>query len=194
MQLHHIGNAAVRSTSERTIPVIDPSDGKPFDEIQRGTAEDVAAAVRAARQCYEAVWRKLSAAERGRLLMRLSHKIAEHSDELAAIEQRDCGKPTRQAKADAVALARYFEFYAGACDKLHGDTIPYQEGYTVFTWREPHGVTGHIIPWNYPMQIFGRSVGGALAAGNVCVVKPSEDACLSLIRVAQLAAEVGFPA
>jgi acyl-CoA reductase-like NAD-dependent aldehyde dehydrogenase len=89
-----------------------------------------------------------------------------------------------------VALARYFEFYAGACDKLHGETLPYQDGYTVFTWREPHGVTGHVIPWNYPMQIFGRSVGGALAAGNVCVVKPSEDACLSLIRVAQLAAEV----
>ena len=89
---------------------------------------------------------------------------------------------------------RYFEFYAGACDKLHGETIPYQDGYSVFTWREPHGVTGHIIPWNYPMQIFGRSVGGALAAGNVCVVKPAEDACLSLIRVAQLAAEVGFPA
>ena len=89
---------------------------------------------------------------------------------------------------------RYFEFYAGACDKLHGHTIPYLDGYSVFTWREPHGVTGHIIPWNYPMQIFGRSVGGALAAGNVCVVKPSEDACLSLIRVAQLAAEVGFPA
>jgi aldehyde dehydrogenase (NAD+) len=93
-----------------------------------------------------------------------------------------------------VALARYFEFYAGACDKLHGETLPYQNGYSVLTWREPHGVTGHVIPWNYPMQIFGRSVGGALAAGNACVVKPAEDACLSLIRVAQLAAEVGFPA
>jgi aldehyde dehydrogenase (NAD+) len=126
--------------------------------------------------------------------MRLSLKIADHVDELAAIEQRDCGKPTKQARADAVALVRYFEFYAGACDKLHGETLPYQDGYTVLTWREPHGVTGHVIPWNYPMQIFGRSVGGALAAGNVCVVKPSEDACLSLIRVAQLAAEVGFPA
>ena len=100
----------------------------------------------------------------------------------------------RQARADAVALARYFEFYAGACDKLHGDTIPYQDGYSVLTWREAHGVTGHIVPWNYPMQIFGRSVGGALAAGNVCVVKPAEDACLSLLRVAELAAEVGFPA
>jgi aldehyde dehydrogenase (NAD+) len=74
---------------------------------------------------------------------------------------------------------RYFEYYAGACDKLHGETIPYQDGYSVLTWREPFGVVGHIIPWNYPMQIFGRSVGGALAAGNVCVVKPAEDACLS---------------
>ncbi|MCB1988805.1 MAG: aldehyde dehydrogenase family protein, partial [Burkholderiaceae bacterium] len=116
------------------------------------------------------------------------------ADELAALEQRDCGKPTRQARADVQALARYFEFYAGACDKLHGETIPGPPGYSVLTWREPHGVTGHVIPWNYPMQIFGRSVGGALAAGNVCVVKPAEDACLSLLRVAQLAAEVGFPA
>ena len=194
MQLHYIANSARPSSSGRTIPVIDPSDGQPFDELQRGTADDIDAAVNAARLCYEGVWRKLSAAERGRLLMRLSNKVAEHADELAALEQRDCGKPTKQAKADALALVRYFEFYAGACDKLHGDTIPYLDGYSVFTWREPHGVTGHIIPWNYPMQIFGRSVGGALAAGNVSVVKPSEDACLSLIRVAQLAAEVGFPA
>ncbi len=194
MQFHYIANATRPSASGRTIPVIDPSDGQPFDELQRGNADDIDAAVRAARQCYEAVWSKLSAAERGRLLMRLSNKIAEHAEELAALEQRDCGKPTKQARADALALVRYFEFYAGACDKLHGETLPYLDGYSVFTWREPHGVTGHIIPWNYPMQIFGRSVGGALAAGNVCVVKPSEDACLSLIRVAQLAAEVGFPA
>jgi aldehyde dehydrogenase (NAD+) len=194
MQFHYIGNATHRSAAGRTIPVIDPSDGQVFDELQRGTPEDIDAAVRAARQCHEAVWSKLSAAERGRLLMRLSAKVAEHAEELALIEQRDCGKPTKQARADALALVRYFEFYAGACDKLHGDTIPYLDGYAVFTWREPHGVTGHIIPWNYPMQIFGRSVGGALAAGNVCVVKPAEDACLSLIRVAQLAADCGFPA
>ena len=194
MQYNHIANAAVPSSSGRTLPVIDPSYGEPFDELQRSNAQDIDTAVRAARQCLDTVWSKLSGAERGRLLMRLSQKISEHSEELAAIEQRDCGKPTKQAKADAVALARYFEFYAGACDKLHGDTIPYLDGYSVLTWREPHGVTGHIIPWNYPMQIFGRSVGGALAAGNVCVVKPAEDACLSLLRVAQLATEVGFPA
>ncbi|MEO7392516.1 MAG: aldehyde dehydrogenase family protein [Ramlibacter sp.] len=194
MQHHFIANSPQVTSAGRTIPVIDPSDGQPFDELQRGDAADIDAAVRSARQCYEGVWRKLSAAERGRLLMRLSNKVAQHAEELAALEQRDCGKPTKQARADALALVRYFEFYAGACDKLHGDTIPYLDGYSVFTWREPHGITGHIIPWNYPMQIFGRSVGGALAAGNVCVVKPSEDACLSLIRVAQLAAEVGFPA
>jgi aldehyde dehydrogenase (NAD+) len=194
MQLNYIANASLPSSSGRTIPVIDPSDGQVFDELQRSNAQDIDTAVRAARQCYDAVWSKLSAAERGRLLMRLSAKIAEHAEELAMIEQRDCGKPTKQARADSAALVRYFEFYAGACDKFHGETIPYQDGYSVFTWREAHGVTGHIIPWNYPMQIFGRSVGGALAAGNVCVVKPAEDACLSLIRVAQLAAEVGFPA
>jgi aldehyde dehydrogenase (NAD+) len=116
--------------------------------------------VRAARQCYDAVWSKLSAAERGRLLMKLSAKVAEHADELAAIEQRDCGKPTKQARADALALARYFEFYAGACDKLHGDTIPYLDGYSVLTWREPFGVVGNIIPGTTRC----RSSGAAWAA------------------------------
>ncbi|MCW5257000.1 aldehyde dehydrogenase family protein [Verminephrobacter aporrectodeae subsp. tuberculatae] len=190
MQLNHIANAPVACATGRTIPVIDPSDGQSFDAIQRSGAEDIDAAVRAARACHD-TW-KMAPAERGRLLQRLSAKILEHADELTALEQRDCGKPTRQARSDALALARYFEFYAGACDKLHGATIPCADGSSAFTWREPHGVTGHVIPWNYPMQIFGRSVGGALAAGNACVVKPAEDACLSLIRVAQLAVEAGL--
>ena len=194
MQLNFIGNAPQVSSSGQTIAMLDPSDGQVFDQIQRSNAKDIDDAVRAARQCFDTVWAKIPAAERGRLLMRLSLRVTQGVDELTALEQRDCGKPTRQARADAVALARYFEFYAGACDKLHGDTIPYLDGYSVLTWREPHGVTGHVIPWNYPMQIFGRSIGGALAAGNACVVKPAEDACLSLIRVAQMAAEVGFPA
>ncbi len=194
MQFNYIANTSLPSTSGQTIVMLDPSDGQPYDEIQRSNAADIDQAVGAARAGLNSAWSKLGAAERGRLLMRLSQKITEHAAELSRIEQRDCGKPTKQANADATALARYFEFYAGACDKLHGETIPYLDGYSVLTWREPHGVTGHIVPWNYPMQIFGRSVGGALAAGNVCVVKPAEDACLSLIRVAQLAAEVGFPA
>ncbi len=194
MQHNFIANQACLSHSGQTLAVLDPSDGQVFDELQRSTPQDIDDAVQAARACYEGPWSRLSAVDRSRLLMKLSQSVAAHADELAALEQRDCGKPTKQARADAVALARYFEFYAGACDKLHGETLPYLNGYSVLTWREPHGVTGHIVPWNYPMQIFGRCVGGALAAGNVCVVKPAEDACLSLLRVAQLAAMVGFPA
>jgi aldehyde dehydrogenase (NAD+) len=194
MALHFIDNRSVRGALGQTLPVIDPATGETYDSLERGNAADIDAAVQAAQRCLHGPWARLSAAERGRLLMKLSAKVAEHAEELAAIEQRDCGKPVKQARADALALVRYFEFYAGAGDKLHGHTIPYLDGYSVLTWHEPHGVTGHVIPWNYPMQIFGRSVGGALAAGNVCVVKPSEDACLSLLRVAELAAEVGFPA
>jgi aldehyde dehydrogenase (NAD+) len=135
----------------------------------------------------------LAPAEKGRLLGALSRAILERAEELALIEARDCGKPLKQARTDAASCARYFEFYGGAADKLHGATIPYPREFTVLTWREPHGVSGHIIPWNYPLQIFGRSAGAALAAGNACVVKPAEDACLSLLRVAELSAEIGLP-
>jgi aldehyde dehydrogenase (NAD+) len=193
MQQHFIDNRPVAGATGETLSVIDPSSGKEFDRIARGNAADIDRAVRAARNSYEGAWGALTAAERGRLMLKLSLLILDHFDELAALESRDCGKPTKQARADVTAIARYFEFYGGAADKLQGETLPYQNGYTVLTIREPHGVTGHIVPWNYPLQIFGRSVGGALAAGNACVVKPAEDACLSVLRVAELAAAAGFP-
>ena len=126
--------------------------------------------------------------------MKLGQAIADNAQELGALESRDTGKPLRQGAADMVAAARYFEFYGSAADKLHGDTLPFLNGYTVAVVNDPHGVTGHIVPWNYPAQIFGRSVGASLACGNACVVKPAEDACLSVIRFAELAREVGFPA
>ena len=191
---HFIDNRFVASRDGRTLPMIDPSDGNAFALIARGGGADVDIAVQAAQRAREGAWGALAPAARGRCLARISAAIADHAEELALLEARDCGKPLSQARADAAACARYFEFYAGAPDKLHGTTIPYADGYTVLTWREPHGVTGHVIPWNYPLQIFGRSVGGALAAGNACVVKPAEDACLSLLRVAELAAETGLPA
>jgi len=193
MKQHFIANRWVAPASGESIPVIDPSTGETFDALARGNSADIDDAVNAARTAYEGDWGRLTATERGRLLQKLAQKMLDHAEELAQLEARDCGKPLKQARADASAVARYFEFYAGAADKLHGYTIPYQNGYTVLSIREPHGVTGHIIPWNYPLQIFGRSVGGALAAGNACVVKPAEDACLSLLRVAELAAEAGFP-
>jgi aldehyde dehydrogenase (NAD+) len=120
--------------------------------------------------------------------------VLENTDALARLEAMDVGKPLSQARADVIALARYMEFYAGAVDKLHGATIPYLEGYTVYTLREPHGVTGHIVPWNYPMQIIGRSVGAALAVGNAVVLKPAEEACLTALAFAELARRAGLPA
>ncbi|HEX8663332.1 MAG TPA: aldehyde dehydrogenase family protein, partial [Beijerinckiaceae bacterium] len=142
---------------------------------------------------FEGAWGRLTATERGRLLMRLGEAVAARVEELGALESQDTGKPISQGRADIVATARYFEFYGTSADKLHGETIPFLNGYTVAVVRDPHGVTGHIVPWNYPSQIFGRSVGASLACGNACVVKPAEDAGLSLIRIAELALEVGFP-
>ncbi len=177
------------------LDVVAPSDGIVFATIARGRGRDVDAAVAAARTAFETgPWRRLSATERGRLLMRLSALVAIHGEELAAIESRDTGKPIAQGRADIVALARYFEFYGGAADKLMGETIPISTGYTAMTIREPLGVVGSIVPWNYPAQILGRVAGAALASGNTLVVKPAEDACLSVIRVAELALEAGFPA
>lgn len=194
---HFIANAWVAGQGE-FIPVIDPSNGGSLGEIARGSQQDVDAAVAAARTAigdtFDGPWGSLSAVERGRLMYRFAEAVTERAEELAALEAADTGKSMKTARADTVALARYFEYYAGACDKLHGETLPYEAGYMVMTVREPHGVTAHIIPWNYPMQIFGRTVGASLAAGNACVVKPAEDASLSLLRLAELAAEVGFPA
>ncbi len=191
---HFIDNQTVPSQAGARLPVTDPSRGTECAQIARGTSADIDRAIGSARAAFQGRWGGLAAMERGRVLQRWSQAVLAHQEELAQIEAMDTGKPISQARADAVALARYFEFYAGAADKLHGQTIPYQSGYTVMTLREPHGVTGHIIPWNYPMQIFGRSVGAALAAGNACVVKPAEDACLSLLRVAALGAAAGLPA
>jgi acyl-CoA reductase-like NAD-dependent aldehyde dehydrogenase len=181
------------ASSGATIPVIDPSDGQPFTAIAQGTREDIDRAVAVARKAFEGPWGKVSAVDRGRILSRLSRLILDHHRELSDLECRDTGKPIQQAEADITACARYFEYYGGAADKLHGETIPYLDGFTVLAIREPFGVTGHIIPWNYPAQIFGRSVGGSLAAGNACVVKPAEDACLTPLRISELALEAGLP-
>ena len=190
---HLIGGKEVPASDGMLLDVVSPVDGTLFAKIASGTAQDVDAAVAAARQAFEGAWGKLTATERGRLLMKLAAIIEAHADELAALESRDIGKPLRQSRADAIALARYFEFYGSAADKLHGDVVPYLNTHFVGVERVPHGVTGHIVPWNYPMQIFGRSVGAALAAGNATVVKPAEDASLTILRVSQFAREAGFP-
>lgn len=188
-----IDGAWVASQSKDTLPLENPSDGAVIGAIARGGAADVDLAVEAARRSLDGEWGRMPAFERGRLLAKVGRAVLEKVDELARLEAADVGKPLKQARADAVALARYLEFYGGACDKFHGETIPYLNGYTVYTLREPHGVTGHIIPWNYPMQILGRSVGAALAMGNAAVLKPAEEACLTALAFADICHEAGLP-
>jgi aldehyde dehydrogenase (NAD+) len=176
-----------------TIDVIDPCSGQVFAKIARGRSADVELAVAAARRALEGAWGRMTATERGRVLQRLGQIILDHAEELAEVEARDTGKPMSVARADAKAVARYFEFYGGAADKIHGQTIPYLNGYNVSVVRIPHGVTAHIIPWNYPAQMMGRTLAPALAMGNAAVVKPSEDACLSALKLGELALQAGLP-
>ncbi|MCV3272728.1 aldehyde dehydrogenase family protein [Roseobacter sinensis] len=175
------------------LPLNDPSTGAQLCDIARGQAADIDAAVAEAQAARAGDWGQATAAERGRVLARIGQLVQEQAEHLAELEARDVGKPLTQARADVTALARYMEFYAGAADKVHGATIPYLDGYTVYTLREPHGVTGHIVPWNYPMQIIGRSVGAALAMGNACVLKPAEEACLTALAFGELAQRAGLP-
>jgi aldehyde dehydrogenase (NAD+) len=189
-----INNRWQQSASGKTIDVVAPAEGRVFATIAAGDAADVDAAVKAARAAAEGgAWSRLSATERGRLLSKLALAIADHAEELALLEARDTGKPMRQARNDMIATARYFEYFGGAADKVHGDTIPFLPGYFVTTEHVPYGVTAHVIPWNYPAQMFGRTVAPALAMGNACVVKPAEDACLTPLRLAELAAGIGLP-
>ncbi|PLC06123.1 aldehyde dehydrogenase [Variovorax sp. RO1] len=183
----------VDALSGETLPVVDPCSAQPFGTLARGRAEDVDLAVAAARRALDGAWGRMTATERGRILQRLAQLILANGEALAQLEARDTGKPMAVARADAAAVARYFEFYGGAADKVHGQTIPYLNGYNVSVQRIPHGVTAHIIPWNYPAQMMGRTLAPALAMGNAAVVKPSEDACLSALKLAELAMEAGLP-
>ena len=194
MSKHFIGGEWVAPSNGAMLSLLNPSTGQPFASIADGTAADIDSAVKAARKAFEeGAWGRMTALERGRLLMRLAEKITAHAEELAVLEGRNTGKPMSQARADISAAARYFEFYGAAADKLTGETIPYLDGYFVAVVKEPHGVTGHILPWNYPAQMYGRTLGPALAVGNAVVLKPAEEACASILKITELAAEVGFP-
>lgn len=189
-----IDNRWTPAAEGRSIEVVAPADGQIYGRIAAGTAADVDAAVFAARRAFDhGAWGRTTALERGRILIAIGRAISDNSEELAQVEARDTGKPISLARADIAATARYFEFFGGAADKMHGETIPYLDGFLAMTLREPYGVTGHIIPWNYPAQMFGRSVAPSLAVGNAVIVKPAEQACQSVLRLAELTAEAGLP-
>jgi aldehyde dehydrogenase (NAD+) len=193
MAQHFINGQWVAASNGQTLPVIDPSTGEIFDQLARGTTTDIDKAVAAARAALSGPWSRLTATDRGRILMKMSQLILERIEPLAQLESRDTGKPFTQARNDIIAAARYCEFYGGAADKLHGQQIPYMTDYHVVVVREPYGVTAHILPWNYPAQMFGRSVVPSLAMGNAVVLKPSEDACLSPLAFCDIAREAGLP-
>jgi len=193
MARHFINGEWVDAAGGRTLPMLDPSTGEAFDTIARGDATDIDRAVAAARAALSGEWGRLTATERGRILCRMGAIMLERLEPLAQLESRDTGKPIGQARNDIQVAARYCEFYGGAADKVHGQHVPYLEDYHVVVVREPYGVTAHILPWNYPAQMFGRSIVPSLAMGNAVVLKPSEDACMTPLAFCDIAREAGMP-
>jgi len=187
-----IDGETVPSITDEQFETVNPATGEVFARVARAREEDVDNAISAAKNALPE-WRSMAPEERGRLLSDLAELIRERQESLAQLETKDNGKPISHAQADVETCARYFEYYAGAADKVQGNSIPLTDKYVDYTVKEPLGVTAQIIPWNLPTNIFGRSVAPALATGNVAVVKPAEQTPLTAVEVAKLATEVGFP-
>jgi len=171
--------------------VLNPATGEAIAEVPAASVEETDAAVARARAAYPA-WRAVAPADRGRLLRRLATLVEEHHEELSRIESRNAGKPIFGARGEIGMVAQVFHFYAGAVDKHHGETIPVAGGVDM-TFREPLGVVGLIVPWNFPLNISSWKLGPALACGNTVVLKPAELTPLSALRLAELALEAGIP-
>ena len=175
------------------VVVENPATGEDLLRLAEAGPEAVGAAVRAAQAAFAGDWGRMTAADRGRVLIGLAAVVRDRADELAAVESLDTGKPISQAETDVAAAARYLEYYGGAADKLLGETIPSEDGALVYTIREPLGVVAHITPWNSPLSQMMRGVAPSLAAGNTVVVKPSEVAPISTLLVARILEEAGLP-
>jgi acyl-CoA reductase-like NAD-dependent aldehyde dehydrogenase len=171
--------------------VLNPATEEVIREVHAASAEETDAAVALAKAAFPA-WRKLAPADRARLLRRLASLAEEHGEELARIESANVGKPISGARAEVDMVAQVFHFYAGAVDKHYGETIPVAGGVDL-TFREPLGVVGLIVPWNFPLNISSWKLGPALACGNTVVLKPAELTPLSALRLAELALEAGIP-
>ncbi|PKW16146.1 aldehyde dehydrogenase family protein [Saccharopolyspora spinosa] len=176
-----------------TLDVLDPSTGTLLDRTLRGTGEHVDAAVAAARAASRE-WAHTPYSERSAILRRIGELIRRDRGEFALLESQDTGKPLAQACADTDVAARYFEYYANTMEAFFGHSLPPNGDFVAYTRHVPFGVTGHIIPWNYPLQIGCRTIAPAIAVGNCAVVKPAEEAPLSVLKVARTALEAGLPA
>jgi betaine-aldehyde dehydrogenase len=190
-----IGGEQVDAADGQTFEVVDPATGKVIATAPLGGKADVDKAVVAARKALDEPkgWSSFSAAKRGRTLQKYSGLVKQHLEELAQLETRNVGKPVKSARMEALAVSLVFEYYAGAANKVFGETIPVSAPGLDFTLREPIGVVGLIVPWNFPMNMASWKLGPALAAGNACILKPASYSPLTALRLGELALEAGFP-
>ncbi|MGQ0844775.1 MAG: aldehyde dehydrogenase family protein [Sporichthyaceae bacterium] len=179
--------------SEGVLDVLDPGNAEKWAEAGQCGEAELDLAAKAARAAYDGGWSETPAVERGRLMRKVAELILRDGDKIAEYETKDVGKPISQAKKDVVAVARYFEYYGSIVECLDGDTLQTAPSVFGMTIREPFGVTGHITPWNYPLQMIARTLAPSLAAGNCCVLKPAELTPVNATVLAQLALEAGFP-
>src|SRR6266571_3488439 len=190
-----IGGKQVDAKEGATFEVVNPADGKVIATAPLGGRADVDKAVEAAQKAFEEKngWANWPAGKRGRTLAKLAALIRDNSEELARLESRNVGKPISAARGEVVGASLVFDYYAGAANKLFGETIPVSRPGLDFTLREPIGVVGLIVPWNFPMNMASWKLGPALAAGNACILKPASYTPLTAIRLGELALEAGFP-
>lgn len=190
-----IGGKWVDSASGKTFPTLNPATGETICQVAEGDKADIDLAVKAARKAYESgPWSRMNASDRGRLMHKLADAIEANTDELAALESLDNGKPIADSlAADLPLTVKCYRYYAGWADKIQGKTIPIDGPYFCYTRHEPVGVVGQIIPWNFPLLMQAWKWAPALACGNTVVLKPAEQTPLTALRVAKLAQEVGFP-
>src|SRR5437762_6686914 len=191
-----IGGEHVDAADGRTFDVVNPATSEVIAHAPLGGAEDVNRAVRAATNAFEDPngWATWSAAKRGRTMAKFAGLVREHLEDLAQLESRNVGKPISGARGEALAVSFVFDYYAGAANKLFGETIPVSEPGLEFTLREPIGVCGLIVPWNFPMNMASWKLGPALAAGNTTILKPASYTPLTGLRLGELALEAGIPA
>ncbi len=190
---HYISGRFTEGKGASMMESFDPGRGEVFAQFTNGTAEDVDAAAEAAVLAFRNVWRETPPAERGRILQKTAQLIRENSERLAIVESLDSGKPLSEARGDVGGAARAFEYYAGSCDKLQGDTFPLPRGYLGYSIYEPVGGTAHIVPWNFPISTTARSFAPALAAGCTVVAKPAEQTPFTALLLAELLSEAGLP-
>ncbi len=188
-----IGGEQVDAADGQTFDVMNPATGEVNARAPLGGPEDVDRAVMAAQSAFEGPWSTWSASKRGRTLQKFSNLVKQNLEELAQLESRNVGKPISGARGEALAVSLVFEYYAGAANKLFGETIPVSRPGLDFTLREPIGVVGLIVPWNFPMNMASWKLGPALAAGNTAILKPASYTPLTAIRLGELALEAGFP-